>query len=195
MNSAGRSSISSTFQHGLPDGYLSLNPRVKGGLFPLTQVPPALEASSRRYRLAGSFWRQSLTSFRIVFPYDLYWSLSSAAESIVGGSFWGGGGGQTGQSGRRYNTSRVRYTTTARHLVSRHLTTDGWLTVLHLSCLVFLSDKWCNPTESLAAVRTSWHLNTSSRHSHRARTAAVTNWRLYHRPLTVYLYSRQATTS
>ena len=36
MNSAGRSNISSIFQHGLQDGYLSLNPHVKGGLFPLT---------------------------------------------------------------------------------------------------------------------------------------------------------------
>ena len=35
MNSAGRSNISSIFQHGLQDGYLSLNPHVKGGLFPL----------------------------------------------------------------------------------------------------------------------------------------------------------------
>ena len=36
VNSAGRSNISSIFQHGLQDGYLSLNPHVKGGLFPLT---------------------------------------------------------------------------------------------------------------------------------------------------------------
>ena len=35
MNSAGRISISSIFQHGLQDGYLSLNIHVKGGLFPL----------------------------------------------------------------------------------------------------------------------------------------------------------------
>ena len=35
MNSAGRSSISSIFQHGLQDGYLSFNFHVKGGLFPL----------------------------------------------------------------------------------------------------------------------------------------------------------------
>ena len=35
MNSAGRSNISSIFQHGLQDGYLSLNPHAKGGLFPL----------------------------------------------------------------------------------------------------------------------------------------------------------------
>ena len=35
MNSAGWSNISSIFQHGLQDGYLSLNPHVKGGLFPL----------------------------------------------------------------------------------------------------------------------------------------------------------------
>ena len=35
MNSAGRSNISSIFQHGLQDGYFSLNPHVKGGLFPL----------------------------------------------------------------------------------------------------------------------------------------------------------------
>ena len=33
VNSAGRSNISSIFQHGLQDGYLSLNPHVKGGLF------------------------------------------------------------------------------------------------------------------------------------------------------------------
>ena len=36
MSSAGRISISSCFQHGLQDGYLSLKPHVKGGLFPLT---------------------------------------------------------------------------------------------------------------------------------------------------------------
>ena len=36
MSSAGRNSISSCFQHGLQDGYLSLKPHVKGGLFPLT---------------------------------------------------------------------------------------------------------------------------------------------------------------
>ena len=36
MSSAGRISISSCFQHGLQDCYLSLNPYVKGGLFPLT---------------------------------------------------------------------------------------------------------------------------------------------------------------
>ena len=36
MSSAGRNSISSCFQHGLQDGYLSLKPDVKGGLFPLT---------------------------------------------------------------------------------------------------------------------------------------------------------------
>ena len=35
MKSAGRSNISSIFQHGLQDGYVSLNPHVKGGLFPL----------------------------------------------------------------------------------------------------------------------------------------------------------------
>ena len=35
MGSAERISISSFFQHGLQDGYLSLNPHVKGGLFPL----------------------------------------------------------------------------------------------------------------------------------------------------------------
>ena len=39
VNSAGRSNISSIFQHGLQDGYLSLNPHVKGGLFPLTDYP------------------------------------------------------------------------------------------------------------------------------------------------------------
>ena len=36
MSSAWRNSISSCFQHGLQDGYLSLKPHVKGGLFPLT---------------------------------------------------------------------------------------------------------------------------------------------------------------
>ena len=36
MSSTGRISISSCFQHGLQDGYLSLKPHVKGGLFPLT---------------------------------------------------------------------------------------------------------------------------------------------------------------
>ena len=35
VNSVGRSNISSIFQHGLQDGYLSLNPHVKGGLIPL----------------------------------------------------------------------------------------------------------------------------------------------------------------
>ena len=38
MSSAGRNSISSCFQHGLQDGYLSLKPHVKGGLFPLTRA-------------------------------------------------------------------------------------------------------------------------------------------------------------
>ena len=38
MNSAGRSNISSIFQHGLQDSYLSLNPHVKGGLFPLKEI-------------------------------------------------------------------------------------------------------------------------------------------------------------
>ena len=36
MSSAGRNSISSCFQHGLQDGYLSLKPHVKGGLFPIS---------------------------------------------------------------------------------------------------------------------------------------------------------------
>ena len=36
MSSAGRNSISGCFQYGLQDGYLSLKPHVKGGLFPLT---------------------------------------------------------------------------------------------------------------------------------------------------------------
>ena len=38
MSSAGRISISSCFQHGLQNGYLSLNPHVKGGLFPLSRT-------------------------------------------------------------------------------------------------------------------------------------------------------------
>ena len=38
MSSAGRISISSCFQHGLQDGYLSYQPHVKGGLFPLIEV-------------------------------------------------------------------------------------------------------------------------------------------------------------
>ena len=38
MNSAGWSNISSIFQHGLQDGYLSLNPHVIGGLFPLKEI-------------------------------------------------------------------------------------------------------------------------------------------------------------
>ena len=37
MSSAGWNSISSCFQHGLQDGYLSLKPHVKGGLFPLSR--------------------------------------------------------------------------------------------------------------------------------------------------------------
>ena len=41
MSSAGRISISTCFQHGLQDGYLSLKPHVKGGLFPLKH--PAAE--------------------------------------------------------------------------------------------------------------------------------------------------------
>ena len=45
MNSAGRSNISSIFQHGLQDGYLSLNPNVKGGLFPLRKQ--ALHVTAR----------------------------------------------------------------------------------------------------------------------------------------------------
>ena len=42
MSSAGRNSISSCFQHGLQDGYLSLIPHVKGGLFPLMDAPPLI---------------------------------------------------------------------------------------------------------------------------------------------------------
>ena len=38
LSSAGRISISSCFQHNLQDGYLSLKPHVKGGLFPLTNI-------------------------------------------------------------------------------------------------------------------------------------------------------------
>ena len=38
MSSAGRNSISSCFQHGLQDGYLSLKHHIKGGLFPLNNV-------------------------------------------------------------------------------------------------------------------------------------------------------------
>ena len=46
VNSAGRSNIWSIFQHGLQDGYLSLNPHVKGGLFPLIA---AMQTSVRFY--------------------------------------------------------------------------------------------------------------------------------------------------
>ena len=38
VNSAGRTNVSSIFQHGLQDGYLSLYPHVKGGLFPLSHL-------------------------------------------------------------------------------------------------------------------------------------------------------------
>ena len=51
MNSAGRSSISSIFQHGLQDGYLSLNPHVKGGLFPLIKRRIPLSASNAMHRM------------------------------------------------------------------------------------------------------------------------------------------------
>ena len=44
MSSAGRNRISSCFQHGLQDGYLSLKPHVKGGLFPLTLLQQVLTA-------------------------------------------------------------------------------------------------------------------------------------------------------
>ena len=39
MSPAGRKSISGCFHYGLQDGYLSLKPYVKDGLFPLTWVP------------------------------------------------------------------------------------------------------------------------------------------------------------
>ena len=45
-SSAGRISISSCFQHGLQDGYLSLKPHVKGGLFPLISEQEPLGATS-----------------------------------------------------------------------------------------------------------------------------------------------------
>ena len=52
MNSTGRSNISSIFQHGLQDGYLSLNPHVKGGLFPLTRVLKSRDAEPWHFWLA-----------------------------------------------------------------------------------------------------------------------------------------------
>ena len=60
MSSAGRISISSYFQHGLQDGYLSLKPHVKGGLFPLkaTWSVSALfiqPVDSRSIRTLGRF--------------------------------------------------------------------------------------------------------------------------------------------
>ena len=70
MNSAGRSNVSSIFQHGLQDGYLSLNPHVKGGLFPLTGAntppPPAHcvgAPAQRRLTLLAQFlclWQDNM---------------------------------------------------------------------------------------------------------------------------------------
>ena len=62
MNSARWSNISSIFQHGLQDGYLSLNPHVKGGLFPLTeQKLVAKTFKIPRYR-DGAFYLSPFTS-------------------------------------------------------------------------------------------------------------------------------------
>ena len=66
MSSAGRNSISRCFQHGLQDGYLSLKPHVKGGLFPLRNMtfweqdqellpPPVPPASLFKSRSQGGF--------------------------------------------------------------------------------------------------------------------------------------------
>ena len=49
MNSAGRSNISSIFQHGVQDDYLSLNPHVKGGLFPLSLQSRERTAPGRKW--------------------------------------------------------------------------------------------------------------------------------------------------
>ena len=49
MGSAGRNSISSCFQHGLQDGYLSLKPHVKGGLFPLNPADHIVTGYSALY--------------------------------------------------------------------------------------------------------------------------------------------------
>ena len=57
MNSAGQSNISSIFQHGLQDGYLSLNSHVKGGLFPLSDVIWGSEVKTSD--LAAHFSRNS----------------------------------------------------------------------------------------------------------------------------------------
>ena len=62
MNSAGWSNISSIFQHGLQDGYLSLNPHVKGGLFPLKvasfHVISKKTMSHRLYTTVGTVQRR-----------------------------------------------------------------------------------------------------------------------------------------
>ena len=47
MSSAERNSISSCFQHDLQDGYLSLKPHVKGGLFPLMPMFQAIYARNQ----------------------------------------------------------------------------------------------------------------------------------------------------
>ena len=59
MSSAGRNSISGCFQYGLQDGYLSLKPHVKGGLFPLSSqlcacTEPLLRAQCVLVRRMGA---------------------------------------------------------------------------------------------------------------------------------------------
>ena len=56
MNPAGWSNISSIFQHDPQDGYLSLNPHVKGGLFP---EPRSLGAERTRTCRAGDMGVES----------------------------------------------------------------------------------------------------------------------------------------
>ena len=54
MNSAGRSNILSIFQHGLQDGYVSLNSHVKGGLFPLKTMKPRTNLEEAEWSQFGS---------------------------------------------------------------------------------------------------------------------------------------------
>ena len=57
VNSAGQSNISSIFQHGLQDGYLSLNPHVKGGLFPLSFISTFALLCIKPGDLPKTFWK------------------------------------------------------------------------------------------------------------------------------------------
>ena len=72
MNSAGRISISSCFQHGLQDGYIRLKPHVKGGLFPLTGVCLLMgKHRERTWHVTFCIWPTIMT------PVTSSWSMHS----------------------------------------------------------------------------------------------------------------------